>query len=317
MRVVINYQEYADVEIEKAVLNELPGIEIVESKTRDSSEFIDEIGDADAAIVQYVNCSKEVITAMNRAKVIVRYGIAFDNIDVAAAKERGIKVSHVPFYCIEEVSNHALALILGLHRKLNISDGLLRQNKYELEAIRPIPRLTECTAGLVGFGHIAKRLAEKIKPLFGDVVSFDPFVSEEAMAENGVRKVELDVLFKESDFVSVHAPINKDTKHLVSGEMISLMKPTAYLINTGRGAVVDESALIEALKEGRIAGVGLDVYENEPLPENSPLRGLNTAIITSHYAWYSEGAIRELKETAAREVLRVLKGEPLEYEVKA
>ncbi len=317
MKVIINYQEYADVELEKAILRELPGIEIVESGTRDSNDFINEIGDVDAAIVQYVNCSKEVIAAMNRAKVIVRYGIAVDNIDVAAAKERGIKVSHVPYYCIEEVSNHALAFILCFHRKMNISDGMLRQHIYQLEAIRPIPRLSDCTVGLVGFGHIAKRLTEKLKPLHVRVFAYDPFVSAEIISENGAEKVELEKLFRESDFISVHAPINKDTKHLVSAEMISRMKPTAYLINTGRGAVVDEAALTGALKEGRIAGAGLDVFENEPLPEDSLLRELNIAILTNHYAWYSEGAIRELKETAAKEVLRVLKGEPLEYEVKA
>jgi D-3-phosphoglycerate dehydrogenase / 2-oxoglutarate reductase len=316
MKVIINYQEYTDVEIEKAILREQPGIEIVESHSREAGDFANEVGDVEAAIIQYADCSKEVIGAMNRAKVIVRYGIAVDNIDVAAANARGIRVCNVPFYCIDEVSNHALAMILALHRKLNISDPLLRRNEYNLEALRPILRLSDLTVGLAGFGHIARRLAETLHPLFAQVIAFDPYVNAETMFESGVKKVELDALFRESDFVSVHAPNTPATRHLVSAEIISLMKPSAYIINTGRGPVIDESALIGALKSNRIAGAGLDVFESEPLPKDSPLRCLDNVIITSHYAWYSEGAIKELKETAAYEALRVLRGEEPKYEVK-
>jgi D-3-phosphoglycerate dehydrogenase / 2-oxoglutarate reductase len=316
MKVIINYQEYADVEIEKAILRELPGVEIVESHTRSEEEFIKEAAYVDAAIIQYVTCSKEVITAMKQTKVIVRYGIAVDSIDVVAANAQGIRVCNVPFYCIDEVSNHALAMILCLHRKLTLGDSLLRQNAYELETIRPVPRLSDSTAGLVGFGHIARRLAEKLKPLFSEIIAFDPFVTSEVMAEIGVRKTKLDDLFRESDFISVHAPNTPATRHLVSAEMIALMKPMAYLINTGRGPVVDEVALIEALQSRKIAGAGFDVFESEPLPAGNPLRLMDNVILTSHYAWYSEGAIRELKETAAMEALRVLRGEEPKYEVK-
>lgn len=317
MKIVINYQEYADVEIEKAALRELPEVEIVESRTRSAEEFIGEVRDADAAIVQYAPCTEEVIAAMTRAKVIVRYGIAVDNIDLAAAAARGIRVCHVPFYCLDEVSNHALAMFLALHRRLFDADRLLREDHHKLETIRPIPRLSDATAGLLGFGHIARRLAEKLKPLFAEVTASDPFVSAEEMAETGVRKVELDELFRESDFISIHAPLTEATRHLVNAELISKMKPTAVLVNTGRGAVVDEAALCEALKSRKIAGAGLDVFEAEPLPADSPLRALDNAILTGHHAWYSEGAIKELKETAAREALRVLRGEEPEFEVVA
>jgi D-3-phosphoglycerate dehydrogenase len=317
MKVVINYQEYADVEIEKAVLRQLPGIEIVESHTRSAVEFAEEASDADAAIIQYVPCPKNVISEMTRCKVIVRYGIAVDTIDVAATRERGIRVCNVPFYCLDEVSNHTLAMILALHRKLFDADRLMRENRHKLETLRPIPRLADATAGLVGFGHISRRLAEKMGPLFASVTACDPFVDAKQMAKCGAKKVEIKELFSNSDFITVHVPLQEATRRLVGAELISMMKPTAYLINTSRGAVVDETALIEALKNKKIAGAGLDVFETEPLPAESPLRSLDNVILTGHYAWYSDGAIIELKETAAMEALRVLRGEEPKYEVVA
>ena len=316
MKVVINYQEYSDVEIEKGILKDLPGIEIVESRTRDPVEFISQIRDADGIIIQYVPCPQEVIAAMDRAQVIVRYGIAVESIDLAAAKAKGIRVCNVPSYCLDEVSNHALALILALHRRLLPADQLLRAEKHTLEAIRPIPRLKDCTAGLLGFGHIARRLAEKLQPLFRRVIAYDPFVKPEAMARLGVQSVSLEELFRTSDFISIHVPLTPETRHLVSRELLRAMKPFAFLINTSRGAVVDEAALIQALQEKRIAGAGLDVFETEPLPKDNPLCSLDNVVLTHHIAWYSEGAIQELKETAAMEVLRVLRGEEPLYEVK-
>jgi D-3-phosphoglycerate dehydrogenase / 2-oxoglutarate reductase len=316
MKVVINYQEYADVEVERAVLAEMPGLTIVESRTREPEVFAREAADAEGAIIQYVPANAAVIGAMAKCRVIVRYGIAVDTIDLAAARARGITVCNVPLYCLDEVSNHALALMLALHRRLPTGDRLLRESRHTLEAIRPIPRLKDCTLGLVAFGHIARVLAEKARPLFGEVMAADPFVSSADMAALGVKKAELDELFRRSDFISVHAPFTAATRHLVSAELIAAMKPTAMLVNTSRGPVVDEAALIDALAHNRIGGAGLDVFESEPLPPDSPLRTLDNVIITSHYAWYSEGAIRELKETAAREVLRVLRGEPPRHEVK-
>jgi D-3-phosphoglycerate dehydrogenase len=316
MKVVINYQEYADVEIEKAILRELPAVEIIESRARAEAVFLREVADADAIIVQYAPCTAAVISSMARAKVIVRYGIAVDNIDVAAARRRGVIVCHVPSYCLDEVSNHALALILALHRRLLVADRLLREQRHTLEALRPIFRLSESKLGLLGFGAIARRLAEKARPLFSEILSCDPYVGVNEMAARGTRKVETEDLFAESDFISIHAPLTPATKHLVNKRLLSKMKTSAFLVNTSRGAVVDEGALIDALREKRIAGVGLDVFEVEPLPEESPLRSFENVILTHHVAWYSEGAIKELKETAAREVVRVLKGERPLYEVR-
>jgi D-3-phosphoglycerate dehydrogenase len=317
MKVVVNYQEYADIEIEKAILREIPGMEIVESRTRDEDELLREVQEADAVILQYAPCTARVISNMTRTKVIVRYGIAVDNIDLGAARKRGIIVCNVPSYCLDEVSNHALAMMLALHRRLFAADRLLRESRHSLDALRPILRLSECRLGLLGFGAIARRLAEKAKPLFSEITSFDPNVGPEEMAAFGTRKLDIKDLFKESDFISVHVPLTPSTKHLLDRRLLSKMKRTAFLINTSRGAVIDEEALIDVLREKRVAGAGLDVFENEPLPEDSPLRLFDNVILTHHVAWYSEGAIKELKETAAREVVRVLQGEHPLFEVNA
>jgi D-3-phosphoglycerate dehydrogenase len=317
MKVVVNYQEYPDIEIEKAILREIPDMEIVESHTRDEDELLREVQEADAVILQYAPCTARVISGMTRTKVIVRYGIAVDNIDLAAARKRGIIVCNVPSYCLDEVSNHALAMMLALHRRLFAADRFLRENRHSLDALRPVLRLSECTLGLLGFGAIARRLAEKAKPLFSEITSFDPNVGPEEMAALGTRKLEIEELFKESDFISIHVPLTTGTKHLVDRRLLSKMKRSAFLINTSRGTVIDEEALIEVLREKRIAGAGLDVFEKEPLPEGSPLKFFENVILTHHVAWYSEGAIKELKETAAREVVRVLQGKRPLFEVNA
>ena len=316
MKVVINYQEYPDVEIEKKVLQQLPGVNIVESLTRKAEEFIPEVRLADGVIAQYAPLNAEVIAAMTCCKVIARYGIAVDTIDLAAARAKHITVCNVPFYCLDEVSNHALALIFALHRKILIGDRLLRDNRYKLQHIQPIPRLADLTIGLVGFGSIPRLLAKKIKYIFARVIVYDPFVHRDELASHGVEAVGLEQLFHESDFISIHATSNPKTRHMVNRKLLSLMKPSAYIVNTSRGALIEEPALIDILHERRIAGAGLDVFETEPLPADSPLRQMDNVILTLHYAWYSEGAIRELKETAAMEVVRVLRGEEPHHEVK-
>ncbi len=317
MKVVINYQEYSDVELEKNVLKRLPGIEIVESRTRDPEALIKEARDADGLLAQYCQVNARVIGAMEKCRVIVRYGIAVDTIDLAAAKAKGIKVCNVPYYCLDEVSDHALALILALNRKIVYADKLLRENRHSLQRIQPIPRLINLTAGLVGFGHIPRNLIVKLKPLFAKILVHDPFVKPEEIKAAGAEPVELEKLFQQSDFISIHAPSNAKTRHLVNKKLLLLMKPSAYLINTSRGALIDEQALFEVLRDHKIAGAGLDVFETEPLPVDSPLRSLDNLVFTMHYAWYSEGAIKELKETAALEAYRVLKGEQPLYEVRA
>ena len=306
MRVVINYQEYADVEVEKGIIRAaFPDTQIVESRTVDEETFLREARGVDVALLQYVPVSARALEALPACRGLIRYGIGYNNIDLAQATARGKWVANVPHYCLDEVSNHALAMILALNRKLLQTDRLVRNQTYHLSAVQPIPRLKGATVGIVGLGHIGRLLADKCQALGVRVLIHDPLVGEHA----GCTWADLARLCAEADYVSLHLPLLPQTRNLFSRERLETMKPGACIINTGRGGTLDESALAELLKSGRLGGAGLDVYAVEPLPADSPLRTLDNVILTSHNAWYSEGAISELKATAAAQVVQVLRGE--------
>ncbi len=313
MKTVINYQEYPDVEIEKSILRKaFPSVEIVESHTLDTAEFITEAEGAQVLLVQYVAVNKNVIDATPQCLGYVRYGVGFDNIDAEYALEQGKIVARVPGYCTDEVSNHALAMLLALNRKLVSAHQLLIQGNYQFEKIRPVTRLKDSIVGIVGVGNIGSVFAEKIAPLVKQVLIYDPYVEG---YPNCQKVDDLRELCRASDYISLHVPLTSQTRKLIDREMLAAMKPTAYLINTSRGPVVDQEALVEALREGRLAGAGLDVFETEPLPADSPLRQLDNVILTHHSAWYSEGSVAELKETAARQVVQILEGRRPDYEL--
>jgi D-3-phosphoglycerate dehydrogenase / 2-oxoglutarate reductase len=306
MKAIINYQEYADAEIEKKILHEMvPDVKIIESRTYDSAEFIREAEGVEAALVQYVQVDPRVIDALTTCKGYVRYGIGYNNIDAEYAGKKGKVVANVPHYCIDEVSNHALAMILALNRKLFVSHRLMLERDYYLDKVKPVLRLKDCTVGIVGLGGIGKALAEKMVPLVKRILAYDPWVKEYSKCE----MTDLKTVCAESDYISLHLPFLPTTRNLIGPELLASMKPTACLVNTGRGGTVDEEALGRMLKQNRLGGAGLDVYEKEPLPETSMFRELPNVILTSHKAWYSEEAIRELKETAARQLGQILRGE--------
>ena len=313
MKVVINYQEYPDVEIEKSILREaFPSVEIVESHTLDTTEFITEARGAQVLLVQYGAVNKQVIDATPQCLGYVRYGVGYDKIDVEYALEQGKIVARVPRFCIDEVSNHALAMLLALSRKLVSAHQLLVEGKYQFEKIRPVTRLKDSTVGIVGAGNIGGAFAEKVGPLVKQVLIYDPYVE----GYPGCQKVDdLCELCRACDYISLHVPLTSRTRKLIDREMLEVMKPTAYLINTSRGPVIDEEALVEVLREGRLAGAGLDVFATEPLPADSPLRQLDNVVITHHIAWYSEGSVVELKETAAQQVVQILEGRRPDYEL--
>ena len=306
MKVIINYQEYSDVEIEKKIIRDaFNGVEIIESRTRNPDEFIQQAQGVQAALVQYVPVNKNVIDALSECRGYVRFGIAYDNIDAAYAAQKGKVVANVPQYCIDEVSNHALSMLLALNRKLVLANRLLLEGNRELAAIRPIRRLKECTVGIVGMGNIGKSLADKLRPLVNKILFYDPFVK----SCRGCEKAGLERIFSDSDYISLNLPLTDETKGLIDRRFLSSMKPNACIINTSRGATVDEQALIELLQQGRLGGAGLDVFAVEPLPPDSPLRKLSNVILTNHIGWYSEDAIVELKETAAKQAVQILKGQ--------
>jgi D-3-phosphoglycerate dehydrogenase len=264
---------------------------------------------ADAVLVTYAKITAEMIGQMNRCRVISRFGIGVDNVDLAAATGAGIVVTKVPDYCIDEVSDHALALLLAVARKLSLSNTLVQAGRWEMPAVVPIHRLRGSVLGLAGFGRIPQLVAPKAKAFGLRVIAYDPFVPPEVFAREGVERVEFAELLGRSDFVSIHTPLMPETRGLFGAEAFRQMKPTAYLINTARGPIVDEAALAEALDAERLAGAALDVMPQEP-PTGSPLLGRENVIITPHTSFYSEESLLELQRKAAEEVVAVLTGKP-------
>jgi D-3-phosphoglycerate dehydrogenase / 2-oxoglutarate reductase len=251
-----------------------------------------------------------VIEKLKRCKIIARYGIGVDNVDLAAATKAKILVTNVPDYCIDEVSDHALALLLALARRLTAADGAVKAGGWDVVAHAGIRRLRGQTLGLLGFGKIAKALASKVEPLGMKVLVYDPYLDPALIAQHGVEAVSLDRLLAEADTVSIHVPLSPETRNIVGKRELARMKPTAFLINTSRGGIVDEQVIAVALKEGRLGGAALDVLSVEPPPADHPLRQAPNVILTPHLAFYSRESVIELQTKAAEEVARALKGEP-------
>jgi D-3-phosphoglycerate dehydrogenase / 2-oxoglutarate reductase len=282
-----------------------------------SAEDILAVGrDADAILVTYAKLPGDLLRQLRRCKAIGRFGLGVDNIDIAAAAELGITVTYVPDYCMQEVSDHAMALLLALARKVPQSNALVQAGRWDMPAVVPIHRLAGRVLGLVGFGNIPRALAPKAKAFGLRVVAHDPNVSQQALAAVGVESMSFDRLLAISDFVSIHAPLLPVTRGLFNAEVFGKMKQGSYLINTARGPLVDEDALIAALDSGRLAGAALDVVAVEPLPKESGLIGRDNVILTPHTGFYSVEALNELQTKCAADVARVLSGETPVYPVK-
>jgi D-3-phosphoglycerate dehydrogenase len=265
--------------------------------------------EADALLVTYAKINADMIREMKKCKIISRFGIGVDNVDIEAATRQGIVVTKVPDYCIDEVSDHAMALLLSLVRKIPFSSARAHAGRWEMPAVTPIHRLRGTVLGLVGFGRIPQLVAPKAQAFGMRVVAYDPYVPKAAMDKAGVGQVEFAELLKDSDYISIHSPLLPETHHLFSDEVFRQMKPGAVIVNTSRGPVVDEAALARALDAKQIAGAALDVMEQEP-PVNSPLFGRDNVILTPHTSFYSVESLEELQTKAAEEVVRVLSGQP-------
>ena len=272
--------------------------------------------DADAILVTYAKLPGDLLRQLRRCKAIGRFGLGVDNIDIAAAAELGITITYVPDYCMQEVSDHAMALLLALARKVPQSNALVQAGRWDMPAVVPIRRLAGRVLGLVGFGNIPRALAPKAKAFGLRVVVHDPYVSQDALAAAGVESMSFDGLLEISDFVSIHAPLLPATRGLFSAEVFRKMKQGACLINTARGPLVDEDALLAALDSGRLAGAALDVVAVEPLPKQSGLIGRDNVVLTPHTGFYSVEALNELQTKCAADVARVLSGEKPVYPVK-
>lgn len=271
--------------------------------------------DADAILVTYAKLPGDLLRRLNKCKAIGRMGLGVDNIDIAAATELGIRVTYVPDYCRREVSDHAMALLLALVRKIPFSNALVQAGRWEMRAVVPIRRLEGRVLGLVGFGGIPRTLAPKAHAFGLRVVAHDPFVSESVFASAGVEGVSFDDLLAMSDFVSIHAPLTDETRGLIDARAFAKMKTGALIVNTARGPLIDEAAMVAALDSGQLGGAALDVVESEPLASDSPLLGRDNVILSPHTGFYSVEALDELQTKAASDVARILSGEEPVYPV--
>lgn len=268
---------------------------------------------ADGLLVTYAKITADIINQLERCQIIARFGIGVDNVDIDVATAKGIVVTYVPDYCVDEVSDHALALLLDLARKVTYADRLVQGGRWEMKAVTPLVRLRGRTLGLLGFGKIPQAVVPKAQAFGVNVVAFDPFVSIEAMAALGVEKVEFEQLLEVADYISVHAPLTPQTEKMLNAEAFGKMKSDALIVNTARGPLLDTEALAQALDAGQIGGAALDVVPLEPLPPDSPLLGRDNVILTPHTAFYSEESLLDLQVKAAQDVAAVLSGGKPKY----
>jgi D-3-phosphoglycerate dehydrogenase len=308
-KVVVSDQVFPSVELERGLLADIDAELVVASG--DVGSVLATAADADAILNTYLPWSADSIARLTRCKIIARYGIGFDNVDLKAAADAGIVVTNVPDYSVEEVATHALALILASLRKVVVADGSVRSGTWSIDNFRPIRRLSTLTVGLVGYGRIARRIAAPLEALGADIIAHDPYLQS---GPDLPPLLELDTVLTRSDIVSLHLPLTDETRGIIGAEALARMKPGAILVNTSRGPLVDLDALGDALRKGTIGAAGLDVFDVEPL-DASRVEGVPNLIVTPHMAYYSEEALAESQRKAATQVIKVLTGERPDYQV--
>ena len=271
--------------------------------------------EADGLLVTYAKVTAQMIEQLKRCKVIARFGIGVDSVDIDAATRAGIIVTNVPEYCEDEVSDHAMALLLSLIRKIPFANKKTHAGVWSMPAVVPIHRLRGSVLGLAGFGKIPRLVAVKAQAFGLQVQTYDPYVSSEAAAKLGVKLVSLPELLKTSDYISIHAPLTPETDRMFNADAFRQMKRSALLVNTARGPLVDVEALVDALDNKLIAGAALDVLPQEPPPSNFRLLGRDDVILTPHTSFYSEESLVELQTKAAQQVALVLSGKEPRYPI--
>ncbi|TFV79231.1 C-terminal binding protein [Blastococcus sp. CT_GayMR19] len=301
MRVLVTDAEYASLDIEAGVLR-AAGHELRTARCTTAQEVVDAAGDADALLVQYAPITAEVFDALPRLRLVSRYGVGVDVVDQEAARARGVWVCNVPDYGTTEVALHATALLLALLRNLGGHDREVRARRWDYQLGGPLRRPSGLTLGVIGLGRIGRMTAERAAPWFGGCVGYDPHLPDSAWPP-GVERVALDEVFARSNAVTLHLPLADRTRGLVDAERLSRMPPGSYLVNTARGGLMDLDALVQALDDGRLAGVGLDVLPQEPPEWGHPLLTHPRALLTPHVGWYSEEAEAELRCKAAQNIV--------------
>ncbi|MEX0667690.1 MAG: C-terminal binding protein [Acidimicrobiia bacterium] len=308
-KVVVSDQVFPSVDIERKLLSGIDAELLV--ATGDTDEVLKVAGDADAILNTYLPWPAESISRLENCKIIARYGIGFDNVDLDAARNAGIVVTNVPDYSVEEVAVHTLALILAMVRKLFEAERLVREGGWAIRSLQPIHRFSELSVGLFGYGRIARKLAAPIRELGAEISVHDPYLQP---GPDLPRLVSLDDLLAESDLVSIHAPLTSETRGIIGETAMSIIKPGAMLVNTSRGPLVDLPAVTSALRSGRLRAAALDVFDQEPL-DVTRIEGVPNLIATPHMAYYSEESLQESQRKATTQVIKVLTGEQPDYRV--
>ncbi len=303
-QVVITDCDHGSIEEEKEIFVRM-GAELILAQVRGEEELIRVCKEADGLINQYALLSRKVLENLPKCKVVARYGVGVDSVDLKAATDLGIIVANVPDYCIEEVASHTVALLLTLTRKTGFYDRKIKSGQWDFRLGVPIFRLYGKTLGLIGSGKIGLGVARMISPFGVKVIAYDPFLKENP---EGIQLKDFETVLSESDFISIHCPLNETTRHLIGEKEFKMMKKKPFLINTSRGPIIDEEALIRALQQGLLAGAGLDVLEQEPPSSSHPLLTMDNVILSPHVGFYSEESIRELKRRTAENVSSVLTG---------
>ena len=277
--------------------------------------------DADVVIVNMVPVNRALVAAWQKCRLVIRHGVGYDNVDLAALDDAGIPLCYIPDYCVEEVAEQAIALLLACGRRIvtgrRVLESSSRDGRWDFKETIPVFRMAGQKLGIIGCGRIGSRVFQKLKNFGFEFLICDPYLSEDRKRELGIGVVDKETVFRQSDFVTIHTPLTPETRHIVNRETLAMMKPTAYLVNTARGGMVDSIALAEALKNGVIAGAGIDVYETEPPRPDDPLFGLPNAILTPHLAWYSEDSGWRIREIILLEIDRFLAGQPPRYVANA
>ncbi len=282
-----------------------------------NEEVIAATRDADVVVVNMVPITPEVIAGWEKCKLVIRHGVGYDNVNVAALNGAGIPLCYIPDYCVDEVAEQAIALILGCARRVvssrKVLDDSSARGQWDFKPVIPMFRMTGQTLGIIGCGRIGSRVYQKLGSFGMKFLICDPYLTAERKKELGIEVVSKETVFRGSDYMTIHTPLTPETRHIVNRETLALMKPTAYLVNTARGPMVDAGALAEALKNSVIAGAAIDVFDREPPPLDYPLFGLPNAILTPHLAWYSEDGARTIRELIVLEIDRFMAGQPPRY----
>jgi D-3-phosphoglycerate dehydrogenase len=309
-KVVVSDYILPDLKIEKEMLEAI-GAQLVIGQCQNAAELIALAHDADAMFNTYYGpLNDEIFAACPKLKIVVRFGIGYDTIDVEAASRHGVMAANVPDYCLDEVSDHAIGLWLGLRRKIVSADRMVRRGEWGMKPIQPVFKLQGQTVGIIGMGRIGRLAARKLSGFGVELLFADPYLPAEVdLGGVSCRKVELETLCRASDAIFVHALANDETHHLLNAERFAQMEKAPTIINTARARLINTEDLVAALESGQVSGAGLDLVEGEELPADHPLMGFDNVVITPHVAWYSEDSILELRRLATEQIISVLQGD--------